>query len=45
VLASGNSILWMSGIEVEETPGLELDVEPIREREPTPVLETVRNAT
>ena len=45
VLAAGSSILWMSGIEVEQTPGLELDVEPIRERERTPVLETVRDAT
>ncbi len=32
VLATGSSILWMSGIEVEQTPGLELDVEPIREK-------------
>ena len=45
VLASGSSILWIRGIEVEQTPGLELDVEPIREREQTPVLETVRDAT
>jgi hypothetical protein len=45
VLATGNSILWMSGIEVEPTPGLELDVEPIREREQVPVRETVRDAT
>ncbi|HXP10642.1 MAG TPA: tRNA lysidine(34) synthetase TilS C-terminal domain-containing protein, partial [Acidobacteriaceae bacterium] len=45
VLATGSSILWMSGIEVEKTPGLELEVEPIGERERTPVLETVRDAT
>ncbi len=45
VLATGGSILWMSGIEVEQTSGLELDVEPMREREQTPVLETVRDAT
>ena len=40
-----STILWMSGIEVEQTSGLELDVEPMREREQTPVLETVRDAT
>ena len=45
VLATGGTILWMSGIEVEQTSGLELDVEPMREREQTPVLETVRDAT
>ncbi|HEY1964886.1 MAG TPA: tRNA lysidine(34) synthetase TilS, partial [Acidobacteriaceae bacterium] len=45
VLATGSSILWMSGIEVEQTPGLQLDVAPIREREQTPVLETVPDAT
>jgi tRNA(Ile)-lysidine synthase len=33
VLATESSILWMSGVEVEETPGLELAVEPLRERE------------
>jgi hypothetical protein len=45
VLATGSSILWMSGIEVEQTPGLELDVEPIREKEQAAVLESVRDAT
>ena len=45
VLATGSSILWMSGIEVEPTPGLQLDVEPIREKEQAAVLESVRDAT
>ena len=31
VLAMGNSILWMSGVEVEGTPGLQVAVEPLRE--------------
>jgi hypothetical protein len=30
---------------VEQTPGLELDVEPIREKEQAAVLESVRDAT
>lgn len=33
VLAVGTSILWMSGVEVERTPGLQVTVEPLRERE------------
>jgi tRNA(Ile)-lysidine synthase len=32
VLAMGSSILWMRGVEIEATPGLELAVEPFRER-------------
>jgi hypothetical protein len=31
VLAMGSSILWMRGVKVEETPGLELTVEPLRD--------------
>jgi tRNA(Ile)-lysidine synthase len=31
VLAVGNSILWMSGVEVEPTPGFQVTVEPLRE--------------
>jgi tRNA(Ile)-lysidine synthase len=33
VLAVGSSILWMSGVEVEWTPGLQVAVEPLREGE------------
>jgi len=37
VLAVGSSILWMSGVEVERTPGFQVAVEPLREREqPSP---------
>jgi tRNA(Ile)-lysidine synthase len=37
VLAVGSSILWMSGVEVEWTPGLQVAVEPLREGEqPSP---------
>jgi tRNA(Ile)-lysidine synthase len=31
VLAVGSGILWMSGVEVESTPGLQLAVEPFRD--------------
>ena len=31
VLAVGNGILWMSGVEVERNPGLQLIVEPLRD--------------
>ena len=31
VLAVGSGILWMSGVEVEWTPGLQVTVEPLRE--------------
>ena len=31
VLATGSSILWMSGVEVEWTPGLQVAVEPFEE--------------
>jgi tRNA(Ile)-lysidine synthetase-like protein len=40
VLAVGSSIVWMSGVEVEQTPGLQLAIEPLREGEQ--VLEVVR---
>jgi tRNA(Ile)-lysidine synthase len=33
VLAVGSSILWMRGVEVEQTPGLELAVEPLRDKD------------
>jgi tRNA(Ile)-lysidine synthase len=39
VLAVGSSILWMSGVEVEQTPDLQLAIEPLREGEQ--VLEAV----
>jgi tRNA(Ile)-lysidine synthase len=31
VLAVGSGILWMSGVEVDSTPGLQLAVEPLRD--------------
>jgi len=31
VLAVGSRIVWMSGLEVEQTPGFEMVVEPFRE--------------
>jgi tRNA(Ile)-lysidine synthase len=37
VLAVGSSILWMSGVEVEGTPGLQVAVEPLRETAEKPV--------
>jgi tRNA(Ile)-lysidine synthase len=46
VLAIGNSIVWMSGVEVEWTPGLQLAVEPLREGvEEVPVPGTMPRAT
>jgi tRNA(Ile)-lysidine synthase len=39
VLAVGSGILWMSGVEVEWTPGLQVAVEPLRETEGLPVPE------
>jgi hypothetical protein len=38
VLAVENSIVWMSGVEVESTPGLDLAVEPLRETKVPQVL-------
>lgn len=35
VLAMGSSILWMKGVDVEWTPGLQIAVEPFREMEPS----------
>jgi hypothetical protein len=43
VLAVGNGIFWMSGVAVEQTPGLELTVEPLWERDQ--VLEALSKAT
>jgi tRNA(Ile)-lysidine synthase len=43
VLAVGSSIVWMSGVEVEQTPGLQLAIEPLREGEQ--VLEAIRRPT
>jgi tRNA(Ile)-lysidine synthase len=37
VLAVGSSILWMSGTDVEQTPGFQVTVEPFREAEVPPV--------
>jgi tRNA(Ile)-lysidine synthase len=37
VLAAGRGILWMSGVEVEGTPGLQVAVEPLRETAGVPV--------
>jgi tRNA(Ile)-lysidine synthase len=37
VLAVGRGILWMSGVEVEGTPGLQVAVEPLREGAGVPV--------
>jgi tRNA(Ile)-lysidine synthase len=45
VLAAGNSIVWMRGVEVEWTPGLQVAVEPLRESENLPVLETAQEPT
>jgi tRNA(Ile)-lysidine synthase len=36
VLAVGSRIVWMSGMEVEQTPGFEMVVEPFREPEAPP---------
>jgi tRNA(Ile)-lysidine synthase len=45
VLAVGSGILWMSGVEVEWTPGLQLTVEPLRDTEAAPVLQIAPDAT
>jgi tRNA(Ile)-lysidine synthase len=45
VLAIGSGILWMSGVEVEWTPGLQVAVEPIGESEGPPVPERAPDAT
>lgn len=44
VLAVGNSIVWMRGVEVEWTPGLQLAVEPIGESIEKPVPGTAPEA-
>jgi tRNA(Ile)-lysidine synthase len=36
LLAVGSSILWMRGVDVEWTPGLQIAVEPLWEMEPSP---------
>ena len=36
VLAVGSRIVWMSGMEVEQTPGIQVVVEPFREAEAPP---------
>jgi tRNA(Ile)-lysidine synthase len=36
VLAVGSFIVWMSGLEVEQTPGIQVVVEPFREAEAPP---------
>lgn len=40
VLAVGSGILWMSGVAVEATPGLQVAVEPLREMAGVPVPRT-----
>jgi tRNA(Ile)-lysidine synthase len=46
VLAVGNGIVWMRGVEVEWTPGLQIAVEPLREEaEGLSVLETAPEPT
>jgi tRNA(Ile)-lysidine synthase len=45
VLATGSSILWMSGVEVEWTPGLQVAVEPFEESGQPPVPEGAPDAT
>ena len=45
VLALGSGILWMSGVEVESTTGLELTVEPFREMTVPPVPQIPSDAT
>ena len=45
VLAIGSGILWMKGVEVEWTPGLQIAVEPLREPEGLPVLEPAQEPT
>ncbi len=45
VLAVGSGIIWMSGVEVESTPGLQLTVEPLRDTGEAPVLQVVPDTT
>jgi tRNA(Ile)-lysidine synthase len=45
VLAVGNGILWISGVDVEGTAGLQVAVEPLRETEGPPVPEIAPDAT
>ena len=45
VLATGSSILWMSGVEVEWMPDLQVAVEPFGEWEQPPVPEGAPDAT
>jgi tRNA(Ile)-lysidine synthase len=45
VLAIGSGILWMSGVEVEWTPGLQVAVEPFGESEGPPVPQRASDAT
>ncbi len=45
LIAIGNSILWMRGVEVEWTPGLQIAVEPLRALEGLPVLEPAQEPT
>jgi TilS substrate C-terminal domain len=45
VLAAGSSILWMSGVEVEWTPDLQVAVEPFGESRQPPVPEGAPDAT
>jgi tRNA(Ile)-lysidine synthase len=45
VLAAGSGILWMSGVEVEQTPGLQIAVKPLREREQVAVPAVSPDAT
>jgi hypothetical protein len=45
LLATGSSILWMSGVEVEWTPGLQVAVEPFGEWRQPPVPEGAPDAT
>jgi hypothetical protein len=45
VLAVGSSILWMSGVEVEGMPDIQVTVEPFRESEGRPVPVVAPDAT
>jgi tRNA(Ile)-lysidine synthase len=45
VLAVGSGIVWMRGVDVEWTPGLQIAVEPLRESEGFPVLEAAPEPT
>lgn len=45
VLAIENGIVWMRGVEVEWTPGLQIAVEPLREPKGLPVVETAQEPT